>query len=54
MKHISHYLPTVAEVAQMRERALLQEEVKRRRFLTDMIAIHFADRTFATAEQSYV
>jgi hypothetical protein len=47
MKHISHFLPTVSEVAQMRERALLREEVRQRKFLNEMIAIRFADCTYA-------
>lgn len=51
MKHISQFLPKPYEVAQMRERALLREEVRRRKYLTDMVAIHFADCTFAVAEK---
>ena len=52
MKHISHFLPTLAEIAQARERALLSEEVRRRKYLRDMVAIHFADCTSVT--ENYV
>lgn len=47
MKHISKFLPSVAEVRKMRERALIREEVRQRKYLTDMIAIHFADSTYS-------
>jgi hypothetical protein len=50
MKHISHFLPSASEIAQIRERALLREEVRQRKYLADMVAIHFADSTFATAD----
>jgi|GEM_PF-4278410 len=50
MKHISEFLPMVSEIARMRERALLREEMRRRKFLNDMVAIHFADCTLATTD----
>jgi hypothetical protein len=50
MMHISHFLPTRSEIAQMRERALLCEEVRRRKFLSEMVAIRFADCTFAVKD----
>jgi hypothetical protein len=46
MKHISEFLPTALEIMQDRERALLREEVRHRKFLTDMVAIRFADSTY--------
>lgn len=46
MKHISSFLPKKSEVARIRERTLLVEEVRQRKYLSDMIAIHFADAAF--------